>query len=745
MKEDLKIRPYARLLSMLGDQLIKNELVALTELIKNSYDADADKCNVKFEGFDENNRAMYGSRIIVEDDGNGMSYDIITKHFLNPATPIKKINKEKRQSKKGRICQGEKGIGRFSMLKLGRKVTIYSKEYDKQVIHKVVFDFTKYDDEFLTELEKSKEIFLDQIVINYETVSIDDLPIKSLIKVKDQGTIIEIEGLKGNWGEEKLNQLKKDMIRFTPFEVDEEKIVENMDFSVDIFINNQLIDYKTTILKDIKDIVYHKALYKIRGEYNEYNKVISFVYEEGENTAKNIILYLDCKNSPNRQTTDFKGLKIYRDDISKFYKNDNNTECGDFKFQFYIFNFSANQHDPYGLNDTEKEIIRDHRVFLYRDNIRVQPYGAPDDDWLQIDRKRAADKAGNMFSNDQLFGQIKITQKGNVKLKDKTSREGIIEDSDAFTQLITLVRGLLSYIRTKIYQNYLFNEKKKKEEKEIKKEKVENKFIQLQVELQDNPKSLKLLQEIEQSYNRQEEVYNHRLDTAERLAGVGLSVEAASHDIMLTIDRLKDNIHQTYIDTSSPMFADLSVIHKNAEAAEGMIGLVYMKMKDLQQLFVSSKQRPKLTNVIDIVKKIQSIYSKQYEENNIKVEYEIVGSPVKAKIIDAVLFQVFINLFDNALYWLQYIDKDRKVKIKFDGFSQTVIFSDNGVGVSGDDAPYIFEAFYSGKGEDGRGLGLYIAKKLLNRSCFDINLVENFYQKIQCGANFELSFVSEVS
>lgn len=741
--EKLKIRPYARLLSMLGDQLIKNELVALTELIKNSYDADASKCNVKFESFDENYRAVSGSRIIVEDDGDGMSYDIITKHFLNPATPIKKIDKEKRKSKKGRICQGEKGIGRFSMLKLGRKVTVYSKERDNKVIHKVLFDFTKYDDEFLTELEKNKEIFLDQIVINYETVVNDDLPIDSLIRLKNHGTIIEIEGLKGNWGEDKIKQLKKDMIRFTPFEVDEEEIVGNMDFAVDIFINNQLIDYKSTILENIKNIVYHKALYKIRGEYNERMKIINFNYEEAGNAAKNVVLYLDKQNTPNRQSADFKGLTIYRKDISKFYEKGQNTECGDFKFQFYIFNFNANQHDPYGLNENEKEIIRDHRVFLYRDNIRVQPYGAPDDDWLQIDRKRAADKAGNMFSNDQLFGQIKITQDGNVKLRDKTSREGIIEDNDAFTQLITIVRGLLSYIRTKIYQNFLFNEKKKKEENGIKKEKIINKFTQLQSELKDNPQSLKLLQEIEQSYNKQEEVYNHRLDTAERLAGVGLSVEAASHDIMLIIDRLKDNIHQTYIDTSSSMFADLSIIHKNSEVAEGMIGLVYMKMKDLQQLFVSSKQRPKLTSVIDIVKKIQSIYSKQYDENNIKVDYEIVGSPVKAKIIDAVLFQVFINLFDNALYWLQYIDKDRKVKIKFDGFNQTVVFSDNGIGVSNEDAPYIFEAFYSGKGEDGRGLGLYIAKKLLNRYDYDINLLSHNYEKIQDGANFMISFVTE--
>ena len=113
---------------MLGDQLIKNEIVALTELIKNSYDADADFCQVMFNGFSENYENDANANILVADNGYGMSYSVITNHFLNPATPIKAKKNELRKSKKGRICQGEKGIGRFSMLKLGKKVTITTKE-----------------------------------------------------------------------------------------------------------------------------------------------------------------------------------------------------------------------------------------------------------------------------------------------------------------------------------------------------------------------------------------------------------------------------------------------------------------------------------------------------------------------------------------------------------------------------------------------------------------------------------------
>ena len=82
METKLKIRPYARLLTMLGEQLITNEQIALAELIKNAYDADADWVKVCFEGFEydlEKNiiKALPQSKIIIEDNGCGMTLDVI--------------------------------------------------------------------------------------------------------------------------------------------------------------------------------------------------------------------------------------------------------------------------------------------------------------------------------------------------------------------------------------------------------------------------------------------------------------------------------------------------------------------------------------------------------------------------------------------------------------------------------------------------------------------------------------------
>ena len=78
-----------------------------------------------------------------------------------------------------------------------------------------------------------------------------------------------------------------------------------------------------------------------------------------------------------------------------------------------------------------------------------------------------------------------------------------------------------------------------------------------------------------------------------------------------------------------------------------------------------------------------------------------------------------------------------------DGNENVLIFADNGPGVKADDAPFIFEAFYSGKGEEGRGLGLYIARQLLDRHDYTIELADLKRQKVLSGANFVVSFVHE--
>ena len=85
----------------------------------------------------------------------------------------------------------------------------------------------------------------------------------------------------------------------------------------------------------------------------------------------------------------------------------------------------------------------------------------------------------------------------------------------------------------------------------------------------------------------------------------------------------------------------------------------------------------------------------------------------------------------------------KQIEVLLDGDKGIMIFSDNGPGIRKDDAPYIFEPFYSGKGEEGRGLGLYIARQLLERHAYSIELADISAEKRLSGANFVINFIAK--
>ena len=263
--------------------------------------------------------------------------------------------------------------------------------------------------------------------------------------------------------------------------------------------------------------------------------------------------------------------------------------------------------------------------------------------------------------------------------------------------------------------------------------------------LQDNKVATEKLNEIENDYRAEKQFLVRRAETTENLAGVGLSVETASHDIMRMMNLVLNNLDSLISNIMDFDEIDTESTLKELNAIRGSLGFVHAQLKDIQLLFTSSKQKRRIIQIKDILDKVIKIYKNTAKKANVNIEInEIKGSPLVAKTTDAVLLQVLLNLFDNAIYWLSTIDiQDKRILITLDGDNCKLIFSDNGPGVKDSDLSYIFEAFYSGKGEEGRGLGLYIARQLLERCNYSIEYAELVSDKKLSGANFVVSFISE--
>ena len=745
MSEQLTIRPYARLLTMLGDQLIKNEQIAVTELMKNSYDADADWVKVSFENFGKDYKIQDDSRIVIEDNGRGMTHDVITNAWMNPATPnkfTKDVNEQRTPC--GRVIQGEKGIGRFAMLKLGKTIEMVTRPEGKNVEYKLVFDFNKYDDDFLTENEKKKEIFLDDLGFELEEAAPNVFVSRDITfgnrtfsgSVNAKGTRIVISNLRGAWSEKKFKSLSDSFERFGGLfgsqgqESSEDTKAKG--FTIGLFHNGEYL-LNERRAESLASLTEQKAVLSVEnGIYDNECQELRFTLNGFPRT-------LDLDDP------EVKGLRVFRD---RFLLQDKKnyrevSDFGPFAFEFYIFDFMAKDESRYFLNNEQKDLVKEHRVYLLRDGIRVQPYGEPTDDWLMIDMDRGTISASSNFSNDQIVGRVNITKANNTHLKDKTNREGLIDDGYFTQDFICVIKTLLAYLRKTAYKHYQESQKKKDSIEKQRKDAVKKAIETLAEQFSDNKTASTLITQLKSSYENEKRYLLERAERTESLAAVGLSVETTSHDIMLMMNRGLDSLSKLMKDSMSDNF-DLSTLPGELQKLYGIFSYVGNQLQDMQQLFVSAKQRRKRIRVKDLLDKVIRLYSNIMNRNGIEVKVDIMGSPLVAVCTDADLLQLLINLFDNSVYWLTVTGKPKKnILITLDGNAQQMLFSDDGCGILEDDAPYIFDAFYSGKGEEGKGLGLYISKKAMERNDYTIRLAEFSDEKKLSGANFVIPFVKQ--
>lgn len=736
-EEDVKIRPYARLLTMLGDQLIKNEQTAVVELIKNSYDADAEWVKITFENFGSNYELTKDSKIIIEDNGVGMTKEIVKTAWMNPATPNKFArNGVIIRSKSGkRIIQGEKGIGRFAMLKLGTDIKMTTRPVDSNSEYCVHFDLSGYDDNFLSSNFEKKGIFLDELnfILEEKTPShfIDRNVVIDGINYRTErnthGTRIEISSLRGKWSKRKITDILDSFTRFTSIfdEINENYLSEGM--RIAFFKDDKQIIGPSGTKINLQNLLNQKAVIKItEGHFDSKIGVFKYKFNSVKREVK--------VDSPLIQ-----GLRAFKLRFTENGKTRTISDFGDFDFDFYIFDFNAKGASPYALSVEQKDLIKSHRIYLFRDGIRVLPYGDQDDDWLKIDTNRGTISAGQFFSNDQITGRIKITKSGNPHLKDKTSREGLIDDEEYTEDFKCIISAFLSLVRLEEYKQYLDKEKMKKNILKINEEKQKDTFSLLEERYKNDKEGIKLIKSLREIHKSEYSFLNSRIDRAEGLAAVGLSVETSSHDLMSMLLTSCDIIHSI---KSSLVYNDFDLNTLKCNIDESMEIHIMMKglLSDLQGLFVSSKQKQSWQLIQPLIQTIVKIYIRILKKKNIEIEVDYINGELTAYCIDADIMQTLINLIDNSIYWLEVVNKpDKRIKILVDGAKSTLTFSDNGPGIQKEDRDYIFECFYSTKGEEGRGLGLYISQRLLGRSGNVIRLAEK-HEELMDGANFIVNF-----
>lgn len=735
MSEGVKFRPHARLLTMLGEQLIKSDQIALVEIVKNSYDADATRVWVDFRGFGAGFERRPNSTIVVTDNGSGMTPDTLRYAWMSPATPAK-LNRKKRNAltDRGRALQGEKGIGRFAVFKLGSRVLLTTRHELADAESTLELDLSLLDTEHdASEVpagdDPSVGNYLEDVV-----AQMGSQPPRTFVTSPpgSHGTRVEIGLVRSDWNRSKVLGAFADLERLQPLMWDSNTNgpTQQNDFEVRFLQDGTDLNLHDGRAEHFQATLDHAVLKVTDGRVDLGTRRINFDLNDRP-------MSLDLDGAEVRGLRPFRDrfLKSEPDAIPEFASG----SCG---FEFYVFDFTNIAPAPNQLDKSDKEMLREHRIYLYRDGVRVYPYGDPDDDWLQIDVIRGTQSARSMFSNDQTVGFVSISQSENPRLRDKTNREGLLEYGAATGDFVALIQTVLAYLRSKPYEQYAAANRRAREQSKPPRESVDEQFRELRTGAL-SPDTAKAIERLEAAVASEREVAQMQVARTQDLAGVGLSVETASHDLIassaeaLRIARLVvAELRQLGLTGEYAFTLATSLVQR--------LEFIDSRFQDVQGLFVSTRQKRGSVDVVALTRRVKSMYAAMHKAKNI--DFEIVEPlSLTAQTTEGAVLQALINLVDNATYWLLSSTHAPRMIRAFSPEPGVLVITDSGPGVLPADEPFIFEAFYSGKGDAGKGLGLFIAREVAARNGFAVDLWSSSDPMVLPGASFILRFTERSS
>ena len=397
----LHFKTNVQLKNIIGKDLINNDNIAILELIKNSFDADAKRVDVSFVNLKENDdtdNLYYSdktSRIIIRDDGVGMDLTDISDKWLNIAYSEKK-NKSRQYN---RMMAGAKGVGRFSCDRLGMYLNLYAKKNNSKCIL-LSIDWKKFEID-----DESKEI--QSVDLQYKELSNEELLDRD-IKNFEHGVILEIIKLRSNWvynygnnwDTDKLSDLRKYLEKL----INPNQAFEKNDFG---------------IFLDVHDFEAENAA---RADNEKFiGKIENTIFQKLDFRTTSIECEVVDGGKSLLTTLKDKGETIYW--IKEW-----------FEYFPYIKNLKVTLYylNPYAkaffTKQTGVRPVQYGSVFLFLNGFRIPPYGEAGDDWLKLEQRRTQGYARFISARD-LVGQIEILDESN-SFQIVSSREGLVKNDN---------------------------------------------------------------------------------------------------------------------------------------------------------------------------------------------------------------------------------------------------------------------------------------------------------------------------
>jgi|GEM_PF-1033017 len=685
-EEKLFFSTNAKLGKLLGRELITNSVIAVFELIKNSYDAFAPEVIIEFIDFDTDgtdshlhsctNQVLSNetASICITDNGIGMTFDDIKTKWMQVGTTSKENATVREFYRDGhlirRAINGEKGIGRFGTDKLGAVLHMESVAKLNDRMHEI------------STLEINWNSFNDHSM-NFQDFSFLGKSQRQQIKPEGKtGLSLKMTQLREKWTGSDILKLKKHMKKLiSPFSQDEDEFKIYLKFGDRLeLVTNDSLDFADTGIEATisEDGLMHYALFDRE--------------ERFDNTA----------DYPRPSFGPISLKILYMDKVAKMAFTKNN------KFSFR----------EYG------------NIKLFRDNFRILPYGDHRNDWLGIDSEHAQAVFRSLGTRD-IIGYIQISKEHNPKLRDATNRQGLNEDTAEFVDFRTFI-----WICLDLLSNFIFDKIKHKAEQQGKL--IESTVAEISEEIDLLKKSLPRL------YNSIDIPLTEKNRLVDETIKSFVPIEKNIKNVYRANKQLENqlSVFAQIAGTENMLYDIVHAIKNKLAVFEALIDTIFTKydideedpqrikseklMRELNSIAFAALKRTtpqrKEREIVDLAEFIKT-YVRELEI--IYPELEIQSDVLQAQMISCNLDGLkimFDNLLNNSMKAMESCENKKLwIRLDRDGRSASITFSDNGVGISNENRPFVFTATFSKT--SGTGIGLSSASHYVLEHGGTINLL----------------------
>lgn len=675
----------AGLVNRLGRELVGRAETAVSELVKNAYDADAKNVEVNFI-----DSLWSGGSLEIVDDGLGMTYDQLKSGFMTISSTDKVHNPLSTRYNRSRA--GKKGIGRFATQRLGKKLIIVTQTLESEQAIKLIIDWDKYT--------------VDQDISSIAN-QIEYLP-----KEKPEGTTLIIKDLREGWSEAAIKRIYR--------------------YVSDLFQPDYLSDnsHSLHIAKQ------NDESFKVK--FSQINESGSYEIASPQKMLfdKNIAVVEGFIDSVGDGFVGIKSERLTLDDYAvpiEKSKDENKFQViRNVQFKAYYFIYNRVEYytniSKLELSNIQKLAHESSGIRLYRNGFRVLPYGEPKDDWLGLDIRYSGESGQTNipFNNNNLFGFVEIIDKEGLLFQETASREGLIENA-AFEELVDFLQKSLVTARGRIAEKITLIRKGKLETKEGFEEDVDDTTDKKTIEEEFGEVDKEILNESakEAIKNIKEKYYEviEELSMLRILASLGLTIGEFTHEIIQFTPSINGFISKLYesnendintikiLDDLKRTFANFTsyTSYFNATVSEN----------------TSREIKPVLiTDAVNFfVKNVREDLNRQNTELTVEsYGYDLYTTPMHISEWSSVLY----NFYTNSKKAIKRSGNVGKMKI-ITGEENDKIYlelHDNGDGIPNENKNRIFNAFFTTStpaGFDapldekltGTGLGLKIIKDIV--------------------------------